>query len=67
MHCCDWFGGVVAYFIRSGLVCVCVFVVHSSERVSFRTVHHTHTHTHQSRPNKICSHTTEPITTMYFN
>ena len=38
-----------------------------------RTVHHTyththtlHTHTHQYRPNKICSHTTEPTTTMYF-
>ena len=28
---------------------------------------HTHTHTHQYRPNKICSHTTKPTTTMYFN
>jgi len=25
------------------------------------------THTHQYGPNKICSHTTEPTTTMYFN
>jgi len=24
-------------------------------------------HTYQYRPNKICSHTTEPTTMMYFN
>ena len=34
--------------------------------VSFWTVHHTHTHT-PIRYNKICSHTTEPTTIMYFN
>jgi hypothetical protein len=37
----------------------CVCVVHCTT--------HTHTHTHQYGPNEICSHTTEPTITMYFN
>jgi len=28
---------------------------------------HTHTHTPKYGPNKICTHTTEPTRTMYFN
>jgi ABC-type nickel/cobalt efflux system permease component RcnA len=41
---------------------------HTHTHTHTHTLTHTHTHAHKNGPNnKICSHTTEPTTTMYFN
>jgi len=40
---------------------------HTQTQTHTNTHTHTQTHTHQYGPNKICSHITEPNTTMYFN